>query len=90
VLFVCPITSSGCLQLSQIATANPGATRGLRFNILAALRKSPGRSKSKSRRNNLFGSCKATIFFNVNSSTRSVLHGIPLKISGTIFLIPSK
>jgi len=64
--------------------------RGLFFNIFAALFKSSGRSRSKSRRNNFLCSFKATIFFNVNSNTRSVLHGIVRKIFGTIFRIPSK
>jgi len=73
-----------------MAAANAGATRGFLFKILAARFKSPGRSKSKSRRNKLFCNFKAAVFFKVNSNTRSVLHGIPRKISGAIFRIPSK
>ena len=72
------------------SAANPGASRGLLFNILAALLRSSGRSRSKSRRNNFPRSFALAITFNVDSSTRSVLHGIPRKISATIFRIPSK
>ena len=71
-------------------SANDGANWGFLFNILAALSKSSGRSRSKSRLNNLLRSFKAIIFFNVNWITRSVLHGIPRKMSATIFRVPSK
>jgi len=63
--------------MRSTSAANAGAILGLFFNILAALSKSSGRSKSKSRRNNFFRSLHLTIAFNVKSNTRSVLHEIP-------------
>ena len=72
------------------SAANPGASRGFLFNILAALLRSPGRSKSKSLRTDFPRNFALAIAFNVSSNTRSVLHGTPRKSSGTILRIPSK